>query len=131
MIGVFNRTMKDDGLRKAFGTRLRDLRLQKGWSQKELAGKLGVKLSIFTKYEMGLHLPPPEKLIELSELFDNTVDYLLTGDHSEIAPLHNRRLLERFQALESFQNEDQEAVIRLLDAMIMKQKVQGLFDLPK
>jgi transcriptional regulator with XRE-family HTH domain len=125
MMGGFITTMKDESLRKDFGARLRQLRRQKDWSQKELAQKLGVKLSIFTKYEMGLHLPPPEKLIELSELFTTTVDFLLTGDQAETAPLHNRRLVERFRALESFHHEDQEAVIKLIDALIVKNRVEG------
>lgn len=131
MMGVFKTAMKDESLRKAFGTRLRDLRKQKDWSQKELAHRLGVKLSIFTKYEMGLHLPAPEKLIELSELFATSVDFLLTGGNVETAPLHNRRLIERFRALEGFQHEDQEAVIRLIDAVIVKNRAEGLLKLPQ
>jgi transcriptional regulator with XRE-family HTH domain len=66
-----------------------------------------------------------EKLIELAEIFDITVDYLLTGDRTEERPLHNLRLLERFRALEDFEAEDQEAVIKLIDAMIVKNKVEG------
>ncbi|ACL03526.1 hypothetical protein Dalk_1829 [Desulfatibacillum aliphaticivorans] len=36
------------------------------------------------------------------------------------------RLLERFKALEAFEAEDQEAVIKLIDAMIVKNQVQGV-----
>jgi transcriptional regulator with XRE-family HTH domain len=66
-----------------------------------------------------------EKLIKLAETFDITVDYLLTGDRTEERPLHNLRLLERFRALQDFEAEDQEAVIKLIDAMIVKNKVEG------
>ena len=66
-----------------------------------------------------------EKLIELAEIFDITVDYLLTGDRTEERPLHNLRLLERFRALEDFEAEDQDALIKLIDAMIVKNKVEG------
>ena len=66
-----------------------------------------------------------EKLIELAEIFDITVDYLLTGDCTEERPLHNLRLLERFRALEDFEAEYQEAVIKLIDAMIVKNEVEG------
>jgi len=66
-----------------------------------------------------------EKLIKLAEIFDITVDYLLTGDWTEQRPLHNLRLLERFRALEDFEAEDQEALIKLIDAMIVKNKVEG------
>jgi predicted O-methyltransferase YrrM len=57
------------------------------------------------------------------------VDYLLTGDRAEDVPLHSTRLLDRFRALEGFQADDQEAVIRLLDVMIRKHKAQGALDL--
>jgi transcriptional regulator with XRE-family HTH domain len=66
-----------------------------------------------------------EKLIKLAEIFDITVDYLLTGHRTEERPLHNIRLLERFRALEDFEAEDQDADIRLIDAMIVKNKVEG------
>jgi len=39
--------------------------------------------------------------------------------------LHNLRLLERLRALEQFDAADQEIVIKVLDAMIMKNKIQG------
>ena len=118
--------MQDEDIRKAFGKRVKELRKQKKWSQKELAVKLDSKLSILNKYECGFHIPPAEKLIRLAELFNTTVDYLLTGNRSEERPLHNIRLLERFKALEDFQAEDQEAVIKLIDAMIIKNKVEGV-----
>jgi hypothetical protein len=56
---------------------------------------------------------------------DITVDYLLTGDRTEERPLHNLRLLEHFRALQDFETEDQEAVIKLIEAMIVKNKVEG------
>lgn len=121
--------MEREEILKAFGARLKELRKQKDWTQKELAGKVGIRFSQLNKYESGLHAPPPEKLIELAEVLGTTVDFLLTGDRTETVPLHSTRLLDRFRALEGFQADDQEAVIRLLDAMILKHKVQGALDL--
>jgi transcriptional regulator with XRE-family HTH domain len=121
--------MEREEILKAFGTRLKELRKQKGWTQKELAAKVDIRFSQLNKYESGLHAPPPEKLIELADALGTTVDYLLTGDRTEDVPLHSTRLLDRFRALEGFQADDQEAVIRLLDAMILKHKVQGALDL--
>ena len=118
--------MQGKDIRKAFGKRIKELRKQKRWSQKELAAKLDSKLSILNKYECGFHIPPAEKLIRLAELFNTTVDYLLTGNRSEERPLHNFRLLERFRTLEDFQEEDQETVIKLIDAMIVKNQVEGV-----
>ncbi len=57
------------------------------------------------------------------------VDSLSTGDRSEAIPLHSTRLLDRFRALKELKAADQEAVIRLLDAMILKNMVQRTLDL--
>ena len=120
-----NLPMPDDKLRAAFGRRLKDLRKQRRWTQKELAAKLEIRFGQLNKYEYGLHVPPVEKLIQFAELFNTTVDYLLTGDVAKERPLHNTRLLERFRALQDFDADDQEAVIKLIDAMIVKRKVEG------
>jgi transcriptional regulator with XRE-family HTH domain len=113
-------------IQKAFGVRLKKLRKQKGWTQKELASKVGVRTAQLNKYESGLHSPPFETLIQIAGVLDTSVDYLLTGDQAEEVPLRSPRLLERFRELEGFDSEDQEMVIRLIDAVIVKRKVQDL-----
>jgi transcriptional regulator with XRE-family HTH domain len=110
---------------KAFGVRLKELRKQKGWTQKELAGKVGVRHTQLNKYECGLHTPPVEVLIKMAEAFNTSVDFLLTGNNLESTPLHNLRLIERMQKLQDFQEKDIEAILNVMDAMILKHKVQG------
>jgi transcriptional regulator with XRE-family HTH domain len=125
MIEGFNIIMATDQLRKKFGVRIKELRKNKKWTQKELANKIDVRFPQLNKYECGLHTPPMDKLVKLSEVFDTTIDYLLTGDRTDERPLHNLRLMERLQELEAFASEDQETVIKLIDAMIVKNKVEG------
>jgi transcriptional regulator with XRE-family HTH domain len=117
--------MATDQLRKKFGVRIKELRKNKKWTQKELANKIDVRFPQLNKDECGLHTPPMDKLVKLSEVFDTTIDYLLTGDRTDERPLHNLRLMERLQELEAFASEDQETVIKLIDAMIVKNKVEG------
>ncbi|MCP4276566.1 MAG: helix-turn-helix transcriptional regulator [Gammaproteobacteria bacterium] len=116
--------MQNEDFRKSFGARLKDLRKQKRWSQKELAAKVNIRFQQLNKYESGLNLPPAEMLIKLADALTTTVDYLLTGNPAEEMPLGNARLFRRFQAVESFDSEDREAVIRLIDGMIAKQQMQ-------
>ncbi len=47
--------MQDEALRKVFGARLKGLRKQKGWAQKELAGRVGIRFQQLNKYESGLN----------------------------------------------------------------------------
>jgi transcriptional regulator with XRE-family HTH domain len=117
--------MAEQDVKISFGKRLKELRKQKRWTQKELAAKVDIGFSQFNKYECGLHIPPAEKLIELSRLLDTTVDYLLSGQDAQDCSLHNTRLIKRFRELERFDAEDQETIIKVLDAMIMKNKMQG------
>lgn len=125
MIKVISTIMMDNDMRKGLGLRIKQLRKQHKWTQKELAAKIDVRFPQLNKYECGLHAPPVEKLVKIAEVFDTTVDFLLTGNRSEQRPLHNLRLLERFRTLEEFNAEDQDAVIKLIDAMIVKNKVEG------
>lgn len=112
-------------IRKGLGSRIKELRKQNKWTQKALSAKLDMHFAQLNKYECGLNSPPLEKLIELAEVFDTTVDYLLTGNRTDERPLHNMRLLERFKELEAVNAGDQETVINLIDAMIVKNKVEG------
>lgn len=118
--------MQDKVLRKAFGVRLKTLRKQKKWTQKELAAKLGVRTGLLNKYECGLHVPPLETLVEIAGLFTVTLDFLLTGGAEEPVALKNTRLLERFRKLEDFAADDQETVIKLVDAYIVKHQVENV-----
>ncbi len=121
--------MKDNNMRKDFGDRLKTMRKQKRWTQKELAGMLDIGLSQFNKYESGMHIPPIEKLIQLSNLFDTTVDYLVKGDSTDMKKLHNSKLLKRFHEIERFDAEEQNTVLQFLDAMIMKNKMTGVISM--
>ncbi len=70
--------------------------------------------------------PSLEKLIQLAELLDTTMDYLLMGNSNNGSDFHDTRLAKRFQELENFQIEDKEAVIRMLDGMIIKNRTHRI-----
>jgi transcriptional regulator with XRE-family HTH domain len=125
MFQVLDHIMQDEESRKAFGRRLKELRNKLRWTQKEVAAKIGLQLSQFNKYEAGMHIPPADKLILLAELFSTTTDFLLTGSVTDAQPLNNVRLLERFRALSQCEPEEQETVIRLIDAVIVKHRVES------
>ena len=56
---------------------IRELRIQRGMTQVDLAKRLGVSKSVVSSYENGIHLPPYDILIRLSMLFGVSCDYLL------------------------------------------------------
>ena len=54
-------------------------RKQIGMTQNELADALYVSRQAVSKWEMGKSIPSLEVLLEMTELFDVTIDYLLDG----------------------------------------------------
>ena len=56
------------------------LRKKNGWSQEELAVKMDVSSQAVAKWEGAQSVPNLEKLIQLSELFQVTTDYLLKDE---------------------------------------------------
>ncbi len=117
--------MHDSALRKAFGTRVKDLRKQRHWTQKELANRVDIRFQLLNKYEGGQHIPPADTLVRLAEALDTTVDYLLTGNPVKDSPLANSTLFKRFKTLETFSEEDRVTVINVIDAIIAKRQVES------
>jgi transcriptional regulator with XRE-family HTH domain len=57
-----------------------DLRKKNGWSQEELAEKLGVSRQSISKWESAQSTPDMSRILELSRLFDVSTDYLLKDE---------------------------------------------------
>ncbi len=60
-----------------FADKLIDLRKKNGWSQEELAEKLNVSRQAVSKWEGAQSIPDMTRIIQLSELFGVSTDYLL------------------------------------------------------
>ena len=63
-----------------FGARLRDLRLTNNMTQSVLGKLINVTKVSICCYEKGTRLPSLETLVDLSEVFKVSVDYLLGSD---------------------------------------------------
>ena len=57
--------------------RIKELREKQNITQSSLAKKLSITRSAVNAWEMGISIPNVEKLVELSSLFNVSVDYLL------------------------------------------------------
>ncbi len=55
-------------------------RKKNGWSQEELAEKLGVSRQSVSKWEGAQAIPDLQKILKLSELFGVSTDFLLKDD---------------------------------------------------
>jgi len=59
------------------GERIKYLREKNGFTQKDIASKLGVEPAAISKYELDMREPNIEALIKLATIFNVSIDYLL------------------------------------------------------
>ncbi len=97
-------------------------------SRKELATPLGARYQLLNKYESEFVTPPAETLIKLADARGTSVDYLLTGNPVDDTKLASTRLSRRFQALEHLAEDDREAIIKVIDAMVIKHQTRQMVE---
>ena len=69
-----------------FQERLNRLRKERGLSQEDLAGIIGVSRQAVQKWESGTSSPDTDNLIALADYFGVSLDYLLRGTQAQPAP---------------------------------------------
>ena len=120
--------------------RLRELRLQKGIYQKEIADYLGITVASYSLYENGSREPNIYILKRLAKYYNVSLDYLMGRDNTEIDDngqvyyineetaemadkiFHNKELRLLFDAARDAQPEDLEAVHHMLLALKRKER---------
>lgn len=66
----------------SFGEKLFKLRKEKGLSQESLAEQLGTTRQAISKWENNQGFPETEKLLQLSNIFETSVDFLLKDEQT-------------------------------------------------
>ena len=54
-----------------------ELRTQNGWTQTDVADKLGIRYQSYQAYELGISMPSLQNFIALAELYDVSLDFLV------------------------------------------------------
>lgn len=85
--------------------RLRDLREDHDYTQKEIANKLNMSPPQYQRYESGVVTPPIDVLIFLANLYNVSVDYLVNRTNIKEEPADIKRCISYFRELEQ-QNKD-------------------------
>lgn len=60
-----------------FAERLKELRMQRQTSQKDIANQIGISTTQYQNYEYGIHEPTVKNLISLADYFNVSIDYLV------------------------------------------------------
>jgi transcriptional regulator with XRE-family HTH domain len=111
-----------------FAARLKQLRLQKGFSQKDVAELIGINITNYGNYERVDAIPSAESLQKLAGIFEVSIDYLLTGRAADalVANIADKELLKLFQEIEKFSDTDKEHVKFVLESIVKNKKLQQL-----
>ncbi|HWM91159.1 MAG TPA: helix-turn-helix transcriptional regulator [Thermoanaerobaculia bacterium] len=101
---------------EGLGNRISHLRRTKGWSQRELAARLGTRSSQISKFERGAYRPRVDMLAHIAELLETSTDFLLTG--CEPGEARDARLRARLPLLEALPPEFRELLVAFLDTLL-------------
>ncbi len=66
---------------------LKEIRTKRGMSQQAVAEKLGCSANVYSRYERGERQPSIEALIDLSEIFGVSVDFIVGKHEIEVPSL--------------------------------------------
>jgi len=108
-----------------FATKLKGLRESKGWSQDDLAERLGITRSAIGNYEQGTREPDFATLENIADVFNCTICYLLDDTK-------NSFLLTEFEKdiIRHYRTADEYAQIGVLRLLNMEEK-RDISDLSK
>ena len=118
---------KETVLSLDFPSKLKELRKSRGWSQGQLAQKIGADLQRISKYERGVIWPTMELMVRIAKAFDVSVDFLIRDDkEAAVGKIRNQELLHQLEEINNLPEVDQETVVSFLDAFIKRRKFEEL-----
>lgn len=99
--------------------RLKEIRKRRGFTQTEIAEKLGLNQPLVSQYERGEIRIHASLVAAFAKVLKVTSDELLglkQSKHNGI--LNDRRLLRRLQKMDDLSRRDQQALIRTIDGFL-------------
>ena len=106
MSGETNKMTNENGniYRKVFGDKLALLRMKNHLKQQDIADKLGIPVSTYRNYEIGLREAPYSIIVKLADILGVSLDYLF-GRSTE------SNTLEKAVTAEPYLSDEEKAVI--------------------
>jgi transcriptional regulator with XRE-family HTH domain len=98
-----------------------------GWSQAELAEKIGVDPGRVSRYEAGRITPSAEALVRLAQILNVSIDHLLV-DGIPRRPLHSTQdiLGDGLAAVAELPADDLAALLNIIDGLVAKNRLKTL-----
>jgi transcriptional regulator with XRE-family HTH domain len=112
----------------SLGEKIKMLRQEKGLSQVLLEKKSGVNSKLLSKYENGRIIPTADTLRKIAECLETSADYLIFDNVPKdgLSRIEDIDLFEKFKEVERMDAENKNIIKSLIEAIIIKNKVQNL-----
>jgi transcriptional regulator with XRE-family HTH domain len=116
--------LEDDAM--PFSQKLSKLRNERGMTQQELAGLIGVGIAQMRRYEKGNSSPTLEVIKNIARTLGVSADELIFDENERVAAakILDRKLLEQFEQISKLNPHDKEAVKTILESMILKGRLE-------
>ncbi|NRA93845.1 MAG: helix-turn-helix transcriptional regulator [Psychroserpens sp.] len=103
------------------GSKIIELRKDKGWSQAQLAEAVNASRDIIGKYERNDNSPSIEMALKIAKVFDISVDYLLgEGKHASF----DKETLKRLEDIESLDQNTRNTLFSVIDTFLRDAKAR-------
>jgi transcriptional regulator with XRE-family HTH domain len=107
-----------------FHQRLRRLRTARKITQTRVAELLGVSPRVYTRWENGDAVPLFATVVKIADILDVTLDEMAgRTETNDQAAIHNPELHRLYQKVDQLSDEDQRALVILLDSLVKRSRV--------
>jgi transcriptional regulator with XRE-family HTH domain len=111
----------------SFAERLKSLREARKLTQARLSELLAVDPRVYNRWERGLATPQLDTVVKIAQLLQVSMDELVGLDAPESAPaIHNPKLAGLYQQVDKLSDEDQQALIILMDSLLKRSQMSKL-----
>lgn len=116
-----------DEIALPLGERLKQLRQEHGWSQADLAAKIGTDPGQISRYENGKMTPSAEAVVRLAQILDVTTDYLLIESSPRRALRAPENILgDRLNTVSELTADELAVVLSVIDGLVAKNRLRTL-----
>ena len=111
-----------------FANRLRKTRAARGLTQARLAEMLEVSPRVYNRWETGAALPRLDTLVRIADILDVTLDELVgrSEPDGDTLRIHNPELHTLYRQIDRLSDEDQRALVVLLDSLLKRSQFQRM-----
>ena len=112
----------------SFGRNLANFRKEKGLTQEDLVKRSGVAISQIRRYEADKSSPTLDVVTRLARALGVSLDELAFDKTTGVAAskLMDRELLEQFEMISALDEDERQAVKRILEGVIVKHQLEKM-----